>query len=211
MATKPANAKLRAEHLGPARRRPMVLDVALKIFVEQGSAGVSMDAIAEAAGVTKPVIYACFPGRAELLQALLDREEKRLLGHLTAALPEQPTLDDPEGGLRAGYTAFLSAVLSAPDSWRLILLSERADDEHLRERILRGRAIQTERVARLVTAQYTTRGVPDAERKGELLARTIIAAGQSAAALMLEDPDRWEPQELAKMLARIVVRGAARL
>jgi AcrR family transcriptional regulator len=189
----------------------MVLDVALKIFIEQGSAGVSMDAIAEAAGVTKPVIYACFPGRAELLQALLDREEKRLLGHITAALPDRPNLEDPEGGLRAGYTAFLSAVLSAPDSWRLILLSEQANDAHLRERILRGRALQTERVARLVTEQFTTRGVPDAERKAELVARTIVAAGQSAAALMLEDPHRWQPDDLANMLARLVVRGAARL
>ena len=68
----------------------MVLDVALRIFIERGSAAVSMDAIAAAAGVTKPVVYACFPGRSELLEALLEREERRLLGHIAAALPEQP-------------------------------------------------------------------------------------------------------------------------
>jgi AcrR family transcriptional regulator len=189
----------------------MVLDVALRIFIEHGSAGVSMDAIAEAAGVTKPVIYACFPGRTELLQALLDREEQRLLGHVAAALPDRPNLEDPEGGLRAGYTAFLSAVLSAPDSWRLILLSEQATNAEIRERILRGRKLQTERIAKLVATQFTTRGVPDGERKAELVAHAIVAAGESAAALLLQDPDRWKPAELAELLARLVVRGAARL
>ena len=189
----------------------MVLDVALRIFIERGSAAVSMDAIAAAAGVTKPVVYACFPSRSELLEALLEREERRLIGHVAAALPERPTLDDPEGGLRAGLTAFLSAVRSEPDSWRLILLSQQAADPDILERVLRGRKEQTARMAELVTAQFTTRGVADAERKAELVAHVIVATGESAAALLLEHPGRWEPAGLAELLARLLVRGAGRL
>ena len=45
-----------------------------------------MDEIARAAGVTKPVVYACFPSKAELFGELLDREERRMLTQFGAAL-----------------------------------------------------------------------------------------------------------------------------
>src|SRR3954453_302683 len=80
----PVNRK-RAAHLGPERRRPEVLDAALGLFLEHGYDGTSMQAIAERAGVTKPVVYACFPGKDELLWALLTREEERILGEIQAA------------------------------------------------------------------------------------------------------------------------------
>src|SRR5271167_325410 len=70
--------RTRATHLGPERRRPLILDVAFGLFLERGYKGTSMDAIADAAGVTKPVIYACFASKAELFGALLDREEQRM-------------------------------------------------------------------------------------------------------------------------------------
>jgi hypothetical protein len=108
-------------------------------------------------------------------------------------------------------TAFLSAVLQAPDSWRLMLLSERGLEKELRERISRGRKLQIERVSALTTEQFASRGIEDAERKGELIAHTIVAAAESAAALMLEHPRRWKPEELAEQLARLIVRGATRL
>lgn len=201
---------MRAEPLGPARRRPMVLDVALQLLVERGLAGVSMDAIAKAAGVSKPVIYSCFPSRAELLTALLEREEERLF-HVAAAMPDRPTLEDPEGGLRAGFTAFLSAVAAEPDSWRLILLSQHGSDPDIRRRVVRGRKLLLEREARLVAMQLAAAGVDDAERKAEAVAGAIMAAGEYAAGLLLEKPEKWTPAGLAELLARVFVRGAGRV
>src|SRR5918999_673314 len=52
----PAEGRQRAAHLGPERRRPLVLDAALHLFVEHGYRGTSMEGIAAAAGVTKPVV-----------------------------------------------------------------------------------------------------------------------------------------------------------
>lgn len=201
----------RAERLGPARRRPLVLDAALRLLVAEDSGAVSMDAIAAAAGVTKPVVYACFASKAELWRALIEREEQRMLAHVAGALPERPNLEDPEGGLRAGFAAFLSAVAAEPDSWRLIYLAERGAEPEIRRRVVRGRELQIDALRRLTTAQFTSRNVSDAERKGELLAKVIIATGEMAARLVLEDAERWSPEELAEMLARQVVRGAARL
>jgi AcrR family transcriptional regulator len=205
------NVPLRAERLGPARRRPLVLDAALRVLVARGSGDVSMDAIAEAAGVTKPVLYACYSSKGELLQALLDREEQRLLAHMASVIPGRPNLDDPLAGLRDGFSAFLATVAAAPDSWRVILVAERGSDPEIRRRVERGRRVQVEALTELVVTQYATRGAPDARRKGELVANAIIASGEAAARLMLEEPDLWPADDLADMLARLAFAGAARL
>lgn len=170
-----------------------------------------MDAIAEAAGVTKPVVYACFESKTELFRALLEREEQRMLAHVAAAVPERPNLEDPEGGMRAGFGAFLSAVAAEPDSWRLMLLAERGAEPEIRRRVARGRKLQVEALRRLTVAQYASRGVANAEQKGELVANAMMAAGEVAARLMLDEPERWPPEELSEMLTRLFMGGAPRL
>src|SRR4051812_15133925 len=113
----------RAEHLGPERRRPLVLDAALPLFLDHGYGGTSIDMIAEAAKVTRPVIYDCFPNKEELFRALLEHEEGRLLERLLAALPQDPDFEDTEALLTESFTAFLEVAAAIPDSWRLLLLS----------------------------------------------------------------------------------------
>ena len=58
MSAQATTRRKRAAHLGPERRRPEVLDAALALFLEHGYDGASMQAIADGAGVTKPVVYA---------------------------------------------------------------------------------------------------------------------------------------------------------
>src|SRR5438105_15473421 len=102
MRTRPSNARGgsrrrgRAAHLGPERRRPLVLDAAFELFLEHGYDGTSMEAVAHAAGVTKPVVYDCFGSKEELFTALLQREEARVLGQIAAALPREADREDPE-------------------------------------------------------------------------------------------------------------------
>src|SRR6266576_5165458 len=79
-AAKAEHHRKRAAHLGPERRRPEVLDAALELFLAHGYDGTSMQAVADQAGVTKPVVYACFPVKDELLRALRASEEQRTLG-----------------------------------------------------------------------------------------------------------------------------------
>src|ERR671919_2665219 len=109
MAARAETTRKRAAHLGPERRRPQVLDAALELFLERGYEGTSMDAIARATGVSKPVVYACFPSKEELFRTLLYREEERILAEIQAAFADTD-LDDPEQALTDGFTAFLGAV-----------------------------------------------------------------------------------------------------
>src|SRR5919206_3162408 len=97
------SGRVRAAHLGPERRRPLILDAALEVYVEHGYKGTSMQAVADAAGVTKPVVYECFPNKDELLLALLDREEQRLMDAITESLPNNPVSDNVEAVLAAGF------------------------------------------------------------------------------------------------------------
>ncbi|MGH3475184.1 MAG: TetR/AcrR family transcriptional regulator, partial [Aeromicrobium sp.] len=82
-----AGTSTRAAHLGPAVRRPLVLDAALTVWDHEGYRGTTMAAIAAEAGVSKPVLYECFDNKDEVLGALLDREEERLMSATQAALP----------------------------------------------------------------------------------------------------------------------------
>src|SRR5690242_4917558 len=113
----------RAAHLGPERRRPEVLDAALKLCLRGGYDGTSMQAVANEAGVTKPVVYACFNSKDELFRALMAREEERILGEIQGAFAEAD-LSDPETTLVEGFTGFLKAVGDSPDVYRLIFLGE---------------------------------------------------------------------------------------
>src|SRR5256885_16165414 len=92
----------RAAHLGPERRRPLVLDAALGEFVKHGYRGTSMEAIAEAAEVSKPVVYECYPSKEKLFRALLEREERKLGEAVAAALPTAPSLEGVQAGTAPG-------------------------------------------------------------------------------------------------------------
>src|ERR1700761_3235285 len=86
---RPYAARMPAEE-----RREQLLDAALRTAVDQGFAAVTMDRIARAAGVTRPVVYGLFPDRGALLAALLERETKRARAALAPALPPVPAPGD---------------------------------------------------------------------------------------------------------------------
>jgi len=59
--------------LGPrsARKRQAILDAAAKVFLSEGFAGASMDAIAAAAGVSKPTVYNHFADKQQLFEQIV--------------------------------------------------------------------------------------------------------------------------------------------
>jgi AcrR family transcriptional regulator len=197
----------RAAHLGPERRRPLVLDAAFDLFLERGYEGTSMEAIAAAAGVTKPVVYACYPSKEELFEGLLGREEARVLDMIQSSLPVDADVDDPEPLLVEALTAFLRAVEEAPDAYRIIVLGEGATTAIAR-RIQRGRALVTDAVAGLARRWLEGReSTIDVEAGARLLAAVIVGLAESGARAMLSDPDTWSPELLGRLLGRMASRG----
>ena len=72
-------------------RREQLLEVALEVFARAGYHGTSMNDVAEAAGVTKPVLYQHFESKRELYQALLDEVGARMLSAIGTATAGAPT------------------------------------------------------------------------------------------------------------------------
>jgi AcrR family transcriptional regulator len=196
----------RAAHLGPERRRPQVLDAALELFLEHGYDGTSMQAVADQAGVTKPVVYACFAGKDELFRALLAREESRILGEIQSAF-QGADLSDPESTLIEGYTGFLRAVAASPDVYRLIFLGEGGGNAAVARRIQRGREAQIDALAGLARGWLELREGGSAgkgkERTARLLGYSIAALAEAGARLLLAESSDWTPETLGPELGRL--------
>lgn len=110
-----------APRLTRDERRAQALDAALEVLGGCALHELSMEAVAAAAGVAKPVLYTAFSTRAELVEALLERERERGIAEVRAAMPDDLSTLGPTGAYTATIGAFLKAVLNNPTGWRLIL------------------------------------------------------------------------------------------
>ena len=204
---KARNERTRAPHLGPERRRPQVLDAALKLAIGRGSHAVSMEAVAQSLGVTKPVIYACFASREELLQALLTREEQRLFQAVLAALPGRPSFDRPEQLLVEGFQALLKGVASHADSWRLVFAAEA--DPAVAGRYKQARGLVAKQVATLMAPGLRAWGIKEVPRKLPALVEFFMSAGDGAVRTLISGEGGWSAEELGALVGRLVY-GALR-
>lgn len=199
----------RAAHLGPERRRPLVLDAALGEFVKHGYRGTSMEAIADAAKVSKPVVYECYPSKEKLFRALLEREERKLGEAVAASLPRSPSFEDVEAVLAEGLTALLTAAAATPLSWRVVFDAEHGGDEAVLKRVLRARAQITKQLTTLVALFLEQAGTKDIERKAPVLAELLAGTGRTSVRLLLDSGGDWTPEELGAFVARVLARGAS--
>jgi AcrR family transcriptional regulator len=204
-----SHIRKRAAHLGPERRRPEVLDAALKLFLVGGYDGTSMQAVASEAGVTKPVVYACFESKDELFRALLRREESRILTEIQGAF-ENADLSDPETTLTDGFVGFLRAVAESPEVYRLVFMGEGGGNAAVAERIQRGRQAQVDALSRLARRWVQDRNgegsKAGSEKTARLLGNSIAGLAESGARLLLSGEDGWTPETLGRELGRL---GAA--
>ncbi len=201
------SGRVRAAHLGPERRRPLILDAALEVYVERGYRGTSMQAVADAAGVTKPVVYECYPNKDELLLALLDREERRLLEAITDALPSNLVSDNQEAVLAAGLTAFLAGAGQAPNSWRVVFDSGWSSSSVVAARVRRVRDRVVGQLGELVRQYMVVAEVDDIERKAPVVAELIASVAESCARMLVLEHYPWTAAELATYVARLLTRG----
>lgn len=207
-----AAARPRAAHLGPERRRPQILDVAFELFVRDGYKATSMEGIARAAGVSKPVVYACFPSKAELFGALLDREEQRMLEQFGAALAVAGRREDPETTLIAGFTAMLRAVTETPEAYRIALLGGGGADAVVDMRVRRGREHEVAALAAAARAWLDGTLPPEGlDAAAQFVGQTLLGIGEAGVRMLLTAPERWTPETLGQALGRLAAGGFAAL
>lgn len=186
-------------------RRRHVLAVATVAFIERGYAGVSMDAIAADAGVSKPVVYDLVASKERLFHEVMAEAADELAQRVADAVAEEP---DPERKLFAGALAFFGWVDERRTAWSS-LLSSTAGPESTEVAAIRAR--QTELVAALLAegaepaAGVDGAGAVDPEQL-DAVAHAINGAFESLSGWWQDHPDRT-PEELATLLTALILPG----
>ncbi|MFP3986977.1 TetR/AcrR family transcriptional regulator [Streptomyces sp. E11-3] len=106
----------RPERADAARNRRKILDAATRVLTAEGSAALSLDAVAKEAGVGVGTVYRRFENRARLVYELIDDNETRFQEEFTAHADAPP---------RERLRAFLHGMAELVEANReLLLLAE---------------------------------------------------------------------------------------
>jgi AcrR family transcriptional regulator len=100
-----------------AERREQLIEIARTLFAERGFDGTSVEEIAARAEVSKPVVYEHFGGKEGLYAVVVDREVRRLLEMMRAALGE----GSARMLLERAATALLDYVEQSSDGFRILV------------------------------------------------------------------------------------------
>ncbi len=128
-----------------------------------------MDMIAEAAGVSKPVLYQHFDSKQDLYLALIDASASHLDSRLAEALE---LTKDPQEQVRATYRAYFDFVVSHREEFVIIFNSD-VYEPKAEEKL---RALRERSAARVVTALQHFARLGDDEAR--LLCRALIGTAE---------------------------------
>lgn len=188
----------RRPRLTADQRREQLLEVAGERFATIGFHALSMEAIAEAAGVSKPVLYQHFPSKRALYLALVDDAVGEMQLRITQAL--EGTTDNGQR-VQGAIRAFFDFV--EDQRFRLLFLTSDAADPEIAALVDGARQGVAESVAKLIAADA---GLSLAS--AELLATGIHGMAIEGAQWWVEQPD-VDKEAAVQLLARLLWRGLA--
>lgn len=180
-----------------AQRRTQLLELATRVFTEKGFQSTSMDDIAAAAGVTKPVLYQHFESKESLYVEVLDIIAESMLAEVRALGEHQ---GDTTSRVRSGLHRFYRFV-ALDNSLRLFTGHEMISE-----------AVQERVVAVLDRLAVELAGVMTASRRigpeqSRALGRAFIAVAQTTAQLLHSAADEAEREELLDTMTTTMVHG----
>lgn len=204
----------RAARLPRAERRRQLVEVARSLFVEHGYAQTSMDQIAEAAAVSKPVLYQHFPGKRELFLHLLDVEVESLVRQISEVLSADRQDFDPtdranKRRTRETVTAVYTYVSDPSRRHRLLLSSGLTHDPDVQQRCEVIEGTLARHIAQLLQADS-----PVTADEAELVSRGLVAYVIEAARWWADEADeatRPPLERAAEVTSTMLWRGLSSL
>jgi AcrR family transcriptional regulator len=156
-----------------AVREAQMVAAAERLFSERGYHGVSMDEIATASGITKPMLYDYFGSKEGLFLACVERARGRLFEEIARAVRGT---EDPEGALRAGVEAFIAFADEQRETWTVLF----GEGGRFNETAGAIRAEQAGLIAQLLRELPGWEREPDAEEL-DALAHVFVGAAEAIA------------------------------
>ncbi len=197
-------------------RRAQVVAAARRLMGRHGAEGVSMRAIAAAAGVSPAALYLYYPDKAVLMAAVVDAVFAGILGEFEAAVQRAAASRDPFARLAALMRSYVDWGLAHPDEYRLVFMTpvigvaghrpappEGADCPTGSANGEATFAALAAEIARLIESGHARKADP------AVVAEQIWAAGHGLVALMTTFPDfDWSDAALLRdRLTETMLRG----
>jgi AcrR family transcriptional regulator len=162
-------------------REAQMVAAAERLFAERGYHGVSMDEIATASGISKPMLYDYFGSKEGLFLACVERARGRLFEEIAGAVRGA---DEAEEALRAGVEAFLAFANEQRETWTVLF----GEGGRFNEAASAIRAEQAGLIAQLLRELPGWEREPDAEEL-DALAHVFVGAAEAIAFWAVARPD----------------------
>ncbi|NUP30712.1 MAG: TetR/AcrR family transcriptional regulator [Streptomycetaceae bacterium] len=170
---------------GPARRR-RIEDAALAVFSAKGYGAASMGEIAEAAGVTRSVLYEHFATKRVLFLTVLGTQNAALVAHMGAAITGR-------GGrrtrMRATVAAYFDFAEANPTARRLLFDQTDEGDPELSAVRWGIRQTRTRAVMAMMAHDTERAGLDPRSPDAEVLIELLISSLDGVAQWWAHHPD----------------------
>ena len=186
------------KRLPRAVREQQMLDAAVQMFSVNGYHETSMDGIAAAAEISKPMLYLYYGSKEELFSACLSRELSRFVEAVRADIDLKQS---PHELLRRTILSVLHYIEANRASW-IVLYSQATSSQVFAHTIREGREKIIDLVARLL--ENGTRN-PELDNDFHMMAVALVGAGEAVATrVSIGDTD---VDEAAELLINLFWRG----
>lgn len=189
------------KRLSADRRREQLLEVALRLFATSGFNATTMDEIAEAAGVTKPLLYQHFDSKRALYLELVRSVANSLLEAIGKAVAEA---EGPRQQVEGGFAAYFHLVVSRADAFRLLFGSDVPNDAELSRAVRDVEDSIAEAIEVLIDA-----GLEEDHRR--MLAFAVVGMAEGASRYFLANREIGEGDAAGSEAERRAARLAGRL
>lgn len=180
------------------QRRLQLIEVATTLFAERGFDATSMDDVAEAAGVTKPVLYQHFPSKRALYRELLDEVDHALTGRLVRATDQAGS---GRARVREGFAVYFRYLADHPAAVRLLFGASVGSDPEFA-------TVADATIERLADFVAELIAIDAAPAHRRALAHAMLGMAEATSRrVATDDSDDVDPDRLANWLAEMAWFG----
>jgi AcrR family transcriptional regulator len=156
-----------------------------------------MNDVADAAGVTKPVLYQHFDSKRELFRALLEEVGNRMLSAIAKATADAP---DGKSQTQRGFRAYFRWVAEDRDEFKLLYSSGTRRDDEFRDVIRRITDQAASAIAPLIAVDI------DPEHR-RTVAHALVGLAEGASRRLVELEENFDPDEVARQVSDLAWAG----
>jgi AcrR family transcriptional regulator len=180
----------------PARRE-QILDVAVQVFARNGFHGTSMNDVADAAGVTKPVLYQHFDSKQALYLALLAEVGNRLLTAITKATASATNGREMTD---LGFRAYFRFVAEDHDAFLLLYGTGASRNEEATAAV----RVLTAEAAKAISPLIAVDIDPLHRR---VLAQGLVGMAEGVSRFLVELGNQFDPDVIGRYVADLAWAG----